>query len=183
MCQYPASSEPAPALVHIKCTKKLIARTCVKPTAAASTGNLILGDWHANIIPVWGGEIIICLGDQSLLTMVLPATAAADLGVALKARVLAMLDRINVPEDFLRAAENEFSEIVIRKADSRSTLGRLNQAAGPCQDMIDLKHMNQSQRAIEDHFLQWLYGPEPYQRPADALHELILAHERRIGST
>ncbi len=164
-------------MVHINCTRKLLTRLGTKGVASADVASPILGDWHANVIPVWGGEIIIGLNEGSLLTVILPASAAEDLGRELRYRVFSLLERINVPARFAEAVEAEWESIVVAKADNRTMLGRLNQVAIYCERTIDLRHMKRTQREAEDFLTRWLHGPAPYRRPTDILHELILAHK------
>lgn len=165
-------------MVQIKCTRKLFTRIGVKPGSATVGKNPILGDWHANIIPVWGGEIIICLNEGSLLTVVLPATAATDLGAEIRYRAFGIIERLNVPARFAEAVEAEFERIIIVKADNRAMLGRLNQVALYVEGKIDMKRMKQTQREAEDFLTRWLHGPPPYRRPMDVLHDLIVTHKQ-----
>lgn len=159
-------------MINIKCTRRLLTRVGAKASAPGSRGTRVLGDWHANMIPVWGGEIIICLNERSLLTVILPASAAEKLGPELRYRAFGLIERLNAPARFAEAVEAEFETIVIGKADNRTMLGRLNQVALYC-DRIDLKHFNRDQRNAEDFLTRWLHGPAPYQRPTDVLHEIV----------
>lgn len=167
-------------MVQIKCTRKLLFRIGVKPQVATPPEAAILGNWHANIIPVWGGEIILGLNEGSLLTVILPASAAENLGPELRYRAFYLMERLNVPARFVEAVEAEFDIIAISKADNRTMLGRLNQVALYC-DRIDLKHFKRDQRDAEDFLTRWLHGPTPYRRPVDILGGLITEHKRAPG--
>jgi hypothetical protein len=160
-------------LVQIKCTRKLVRRIGAKPAGGESNPSTVLGDWHANIIPVWGGEIIISLNERSLLTVILPAAAVEDLGAELRYRAFSLIERLNLPARFAEAVEAEFESVVITKADNRTLLGRLNQVARYAEGKIDLKHMERTQREAEDFLTRWLHGPPPFRRPMDVLHEVI----------
>lgn len=163
-------------MVQIKCTRKLVRRIGAKPAGGESNPSTVLGDWHANIIPVWGGEIIISLNERSLLTVILPAAAVEDLGAELRYRAFSLIERLNLPARFVEA---EFESVVITKADNRTMLGRLNQVTLYCDGKIDLKHFKQTQRASEDFLTRWLHGPPPYRRPMDVLNEVICSMEAK----
>jgi hypothetical protein len=170
-------------LVYVKCTKKLLARVGAKPPVSEPNHSLILGDWFANIIPVWGGEVIVCLNEASLLTVILPASADAALGPEVRYRVFSLMERLNVPARFAEVVEAEFEPIVIARADNRTMLGRLNQVAMYCEGKVDLKHFKRTQREAEDFLTRSLHGPQPYRRPVDVLEELILAHKNARKGT
>lgn len=162
-------------MVLIKCTKRLLKRVSDKLATVEPDRARILGDWFANMVPVWGGEIIVCLNERSLLTIVLPASAVATLGASLRERTLKLLQRLSVPASFIAAASREFEEVALVKTDGRSMLSHLRDVSGYCQRAVDLDRFERGCDKIEMYLTEWLFGPEPYRRPVELLGELVAA--------
>jgi len=165
-------------VAHLKCTKRLLARLDVTPALAEPDPAPVLGDWFANVIPVWGGELIICLNERSLLTVILPASCTPALGASLRERVPILLRRLAAPSSFIVTVQGELEHVAIVKTDSRSMLSHLRDLSGFCEDAVDLQRFNKSREEAEMRLADWLYGPSPYRSPIDLLREMIAAHEK-----
>lgn len=161
--------------MRLKCTKKLRSRIGETPEHHDAPGPSVLGDWVGNIVPVMGGEIIVFLNEGSLLTLVLPITALEDLAKSLRQELGRVLRELQVPQQFIVAADSAFSSVRIVPTDSRRMLSLLREVSYYCQDCVDFRppHRIVNTLEIEIALTEWLHGPEPYVRPIDILRDTI----------
>ena len=70
---------------------------------------------------------------------------------------------------------SEISSISIAATDSRRMLALHRDASYYFQDSVDFIPPDRirNQIEMEIHMANWLYGPSPYQRPIDLLHEIV----------
>ena len=63
-------------MVTLRCTRKLLKRLQGKPAAVESlaTSTSRLGDWHANLLYLTGGQVILVVNDRTLLPVLVPAS-------------------------------------------------------------------------------------------------------------
>ncbi len=162
-------------MIKLKCTKKLLTRMGELPEEVLLDRTKGLGDWVANIVPIWGGELLILLNERTILTIVLPPSAVSDLRVAFRNQVVLLLENLETPEVFIREVSSEMSSISIGVTDSRRMLALLRDASYYYQDAADFVPPDKirNQVEMEIHMADWLYGPPPYQRPFDLLHDVI----------
>jgi len=162
-------------MIKIKCTKKLLYRLGEIPTDVPSDIERVLGDWVGNMIPIMGGELLIFLNEQCLLTIVLKPSVISDLRTAFRDQVILLLENLEIPEAFIREVNSEISAISIGRTDSQHMLALLRDASYYYQDAVDFIPPDKIRNQIEMelHMADWLYGPPPYQRPIDLLHELV----------
>lgn len=162
-------------MIKLKCTKKLLYRLGETPTEMPSDIGQVLGDWVGNIIPIMGGELLVLLNEQCLLTIVLKPSVISDLRTAFSDRVILLLENLEIPEAFIREVNSEISVISIGRTDSQRMLALLRDASYYYKDAVDFIPPDKIRNQIEMelHMADWLYGPPPYQRPIDLLHKLV----------
>ena len=162
-------------MIKLKCTKRLLSRLGDVLKEVPSDDSEILGDWVGNIIPIMGGELLIFLNERSLLTIVLAPSAVSDLRASFRNQVILLLENLEIPEPFIQEVESEISTISIGVTDSRRMLALLRDASYYFQEAVDFIPPDRIRNHIEMdiHMADWLYGPSPYQRPLDLLHELV----------
>jgi hypothetical protein len=136
---------------------------------------MILGNWVGNLVPIMGGELLIFLNERSLLTIVLEPSAVNDLRASFPNQVIQLLENLELPEAFIQEVNSEISSISIAATDSRRMLALHRDASYYYQDSVDFIPPDRirNQIEMENHMVNWLYGPSPYQRPIDLLHEIV----------
>ena len=162
-------------MIKLKCTKRLISRIGEGLDDVPSDGYKILGDWVGNIIPIMGGELLIFLNERSLLTIVLTTASFSNLQASFSNQVILLLEKLEIPEAFIQKVKSEMSTISIVVTDSRRMLALLRDASYYFQGAVDFVPPDRIRNHIEmeNNMADWLYGPPPYQRPIDLLHELV----------
>ena len=82
------------AVVKIRCTQKLLRRLSLAASIAGPTTRL--GDWYANILFARPEQLILCVSERSLLSVVVPARPAAALPMRLARSLGEVLARLDV---------------------------------------------------------------------------------------
>ena len=162
-------------MIKLKCTKKLLSRLGEAPIDELNASSPILGDWVGNLIPIWGGELLIFINEKSLLTIVVKSSAISDIRSTFVDQVILLLEHLGLPGVFIHEVKSEMSTISIVKTDSRRMLALLRDASYYYQDVVDFIPPDRirNQIEMEIHMAGWLYGPSPYQRPIDLIYELV----------
>ncbi len=162
-------------MIKLKCTKRLLSRLGEVHKEVPADDLKILGDWVGNLVPIMGGELLIFLNERSLLTIVLAPSAVNDLRASFTNQVIQLLENLELPEAFIQEVNSEISSISIGSTDSRRMLALHRDASSYYRDSVDFIPPDRirNQIEMEIHMANWLYGPSPYQRPIDLLHELV----------
>ncbi len=162
-------------MMKLKCTKRLLSRLGEVRQEVHGDDSKILGDWVGNITPIMGGELLIFLNERSLLTIVLAPSAVSDLRASFRNQVILLLENLETLDPFIHEVESEISTISIEVTDSRRMLALLRDASYYYRETVDFDPPDTIRNNIEMeiHMADWLYGPSPYQRPRDLLHELV----------
>jgi hypothetical protein len=162
-------------MINLKCTKRLLSRVNEPPKGVLSDEPAVLGDWVGNIIPIWGGELLLFLNERTLLTLILSTSSLSDLRSAFQSQLANLLKSLRVPKSVVQAVSLEISAISLTSTDNRRMLALLRDASYYYQDVVDFVPPDRirNQVEMEMHMADWLYGPTPYQRPIDLLTKVV----------
>lgn len=116
-------------MVTLRCTHKLLKFLGVAPTdnPPAPTGRL--GDWYANLIPTYAGDLIMFVNEETLITVAVPTRFADDLIPHFRARVRNLFLMLDIPLRLIEREINHYEEVEFAKTASRSVLGSMNDIA------------------------------------------------------
>jgi hypothetical protein len=120
-------------MVTLRFTKKLQKFLGVRPNAPLQPSTAALGDWYANLVPTYAGDLILFVNERSLLSVVVPAWESQNLIQLLLLRIANLFAMIGI--DPLRGAPElyHFDHIQIANTQSRSILGSMNDFASQLQ--------------------------------------------------
>ncbi len=162
-------------VAEIRCTKKLLGRFQQERGVQVS-GGAALGNWVANIVPVFGGEVVLALNELYLLTLVLPSDRLERLPETVGAEASKVLLTAGAPPAFAGAVQAEAASALIAQNRSRHFVGLLNQVSAAVQEWAELPSpfLIRNQAEMENRLLGWLYGPHPnYRHPKDEIARAI----------
>lgn len=162
----------------LRCTRKPLSRLgaskASKASGVAPAPTTRLGDWHANVLYLQKGELVLLVNDRSLLPVVVPARPG-DLVVATFAEALgATLRRLGVPEEVVAAEVAEMAEVQLGPTRSRQILGSMNDF-----DRMFDEELARSTTLVEAalRLADASCGPISMRRPKDVAVELLAAGE------
>jgi len=162
----------------LRCTKKLLSRLGASRAsnagAAAPAPTTRLGDWHANVLYLQEGELVLLVNDRSLLPIVVPARPGELIVARFVEALGATLHRLGVPEEAVAAEVGEMAEVQLGPTRSRQILGSLNDF-----DRMFDEELARSTTLVEAalRLAEAPCGPISMRRPKDVAVELLSAGE------
>jgi uncharacterized protein DUF6933 len=131
------------------CTRRLVRRLGETPQEGPSTSTKRLGDWYANLLNVERKQLVICMSDRTLLSVLVPIRDPKRLRARVRDAVGRLLTQLGVPEDLVAAEIEGMDQMTIGKAVSLSRLASLQDFAqsakfrarddGPSVDLATLQ--------------------------------------------
>jgi len=112
----------------LRCTRKLLGRSGVKPSSAAVEPTTVLGDWYANLLYRRPQQLVLAMNERSLLCVLVPAAPGGTLVERLRAEIGGLLADIGVPRGRVIAELAAMETVTIGATASRAVLGCMNDA-------------------------------------------------------
>ena len=143
----------------------------VDPPRSAQPPTTVLGDWHANLL-VWRPQLIHCMSDRALLSVLIPAKDSTSFPNRLCAELERLLDRLGVPAHARNAEIKAMSSFEFAPTSNRSVLGCMRDAE------LSLASAMESGRFVTLDQLQWyltgqIHEPTCYRQPGELPAELF----------
>ena len=159
------------SVVTLRCTRKLLRRLRVDPPHSTRPPTTVLGDWHANLL-VWRPQLIHCMSDRALLSVLLPARDSTSFPARLCAELERLLARLGVPVQARSAEITAMSSFEFSPTSNRSVLGCMRDAE------LALAYAVESGRFANLGELQWhltdhIHKPTGYRHPGELAVELL----------
>lgn len=86
-------------MLLLRCTQRLRKRLGqAKVEAPTATSTTILGDWYCHLVYVGHTQLLLCVSEQSMLPLLLPAREAPLLPVQLRTALGSALTALQVDE-------------------------------------------------------------------------------------
>ena len=162
-------------MITLRCTKKLRKFLNIVPIDNAQPPTAALGDWYANLIPTFAGDLILFASEKSLLTVAIPSWESDRLVPLFRIRVANLLWMIGIPLKIIAREVDHFDQVQFGKTASRSVLGSMNEFAWNYQIMaeesVDKDGMSLSK--AEYKMTQMPCGGLDYQFPVDVAKKLL----------
>lgn len=116
-------------VVTVRCTLKLLARLRVEPSKKERPPTSRLGDWHANLLYLSGGQVILAVNDRTLLPVLVPAGPGKTFVPRFLEALSEMLARLGVAPVVIEREFEAMAEVQLTATRSRVVLGSLNEFA------------------------------------------------------
>lgn len=161
-------------MITLRCTKKLLQYLGVPRSDSDHPPTAALGDWYANLIPLFNSPpLILFVNERSLLSVVLPEDAAGDIAQHFRRRTLALLRRLDLPAQAVEREAFHIQQIVFGKTKSRRVLGTMNDAAFQVQALVEQKGTSHSLDQMEAALSEIPYSMIDYKYPVHVARELL----------
>ena len=116
-------------MVTIRCTRKLYKFLEIMPLEVPEPPTGALGDWYANLIPTYAGDLIIFVNERSLLTVAIPVREVENLISLFRVRIENLLLMIDVEQEVIDREISHLEPVQFARTASRSLLGSMNDIA------------------------------------------------------
>jgi hypothetical protein len=158
----------------LRCTHKLLKRLDTPANLAAAHPDTVLGDWYANIYDAKPWPVVLCLNERTLLVVLLQLHDAESLITRFRKAVLAMLAKIDIPDDAIAAERRAMANIQIGRTANRRVVGCLGEAALAAS--VDFEWAHEDVLEYQEIFLSgFSYKATGYRLPRELARELFLA--------
>lgn len=145
----------------------------IDPPASSTPPTTALGDWHVNLLS-WRPQLIHCMNDRSLLSVLLPARDSASFPHRLVPALQRFLLRLGVSPELVAVEAAALDEFVVAPSNNRSVLGCMRDAEFAAASAIETgRHttLDQLQWYLTDH----IHRPTGYRHPGELAVELLSA--------
>jgi hypothetical protein len=162
-------------MITFRCTKKLRNYLGIVPIDNAQPPTAALGDWYANLIPTFAGDLILFISEKSLLSVAIPIWETDHLVPLFRIRVANLLWMIGIPQKIIVREINHFDQVQFSKTASRSVLGSMNEFAWQYQFIAEESQDKSglSLSKAEYQLTGMPCGGLDYQFPVDVAKELL----------
>jgi len=142
----------------------------LKPTTSK------LGDWYANLVPTFSGDLIVFVNEKTLLSVAIPIWESDRLLSLFHIRVVNLLGMIGIQSKSIEYELNQYNHIQFGKTRSRSVLGSMNDFAYHYQVMAEDAENKEdlSLSNAEYKLSQMPCKPIDYRAPSDVAKELLV---------
>jgi hypothetical protein len=107
-------------MVTLRCTRKLCKFLEIVPVEMPEPPTGALGDWYANLVPTYAGDIIIFVNERSLVTVAVPVWESENLIPIFRARVEYLLMMIGVPQKIIDTEISHLDPVQFARTASRN---------------------------------------------------------------
>ncbi|MCJ7624697.1 MAG: hypothetical protein MUO76_14440 [Anaerolineaceae bacterium] len=158
-------------MITLRCTQKLRKYLGIVLVEKPEPATAVLGDWYANLIPTFSGDLIIFVNEKTLLTVAVPVWESDNLIPQFCLRVANLLGMIGIHPKVIADEISHLDNIQFAKTASRSVLGSMNDFAAIYQIVAEGSDMSLSNAELN--LSQTPCKPLGYSVPAEAAKELL----------
>lgn len=168
-------------MLILRCTQRLRERLGHRKVESITTpSTTILGDWYCHLVYNGRTQLLLCVSEQSLLPILLPAREAQFLPVRLSAALNIALVALNVDERAIHHELAQMQEYQIAQTTNRSVVGVLNDFSKTLGYLIDPAR-ELVLEAISANLAQTPCRPIRYQSPEDATRQRFAKYGKRVS--
>jgi hypothetical protein len=170
-------------MVTIRCTRKLYRFLGITPIEDPEPATGALGDWYANLVPTYAGDLIMFVNERSLVTVAVPVREAENLLPLFRLRVENLLLMLDVEQEVIDREVSHLEPVQFAKTASRSILGSMNDIAWNYQ-YISEEAEYVSRLSLSDAELKLSMMPSgvlEYQLPAEVAIDLLEGSSSRAS--
>ena len=135
-----------------------------------------LGDWYANFVPTYSGDLIVFVNEKTLLSVAIPIWESDHLLSLFRLRVGNLLGMIGIQSKAIEKELRHYDHIQFGKTNSRSVLGSMNDIAYQYQGIAEMAE-NKADLSLsnaEYQMSQMPCKPIDYRGPSDVAKELLV---------
>jgi hypothetical protein len=162
-------------MLTIRCTRKLYTFLEIIPVETPEPPTGTLGDWYANLVPTYAGDLIVFVNERSLVTVAIPTWEAENLVPLFFVRVENLLRMIGVSQKIIDKEISHFDQVQFARTASRSVLGSMNDIAWHYQVISEEAeyHAHLSLSEAEYKLSQMPSGVLNYRFPSEVAKDLL----------
>jgi len=159
-------------VLTLRCTQRLVRRLGSVAQVEPYAPTTALGDWYANVLYTRPRQLILCVSERSLLSVLVPARDPTTFLPRFRETVLSHLTAIGASVQAVAAEGEEMKEIRVGRTASRSVLGSMRDLALTVQQELALERWA-SLEDLQLHLSTFIMGAIGMRYPCDVALELL----------
>jgi hypothetical protein len=163
-------------MVTLRLTHKLQKLLDIDLTEQLKSTTSKLGDWYANFVSTYSGDLIVLVNEKTLLSVAIPFWESNHLLLLFRLRVENLLGMIKIPSKAIDQELHHYKDIQFGKTRSRSVLGSMNDIAFQYQAIAEMAE-NKADLSLsnaEYQMSQMPCKPIDYRAHIDVAKELLM---------
>lgn len=135
-----------------------------------------LGDWYANFVPTYSGDLIVFVSEKTLLSVAIPIWESDHLLLLFRLRVENLLGMIGIQSKAIDRELHHYNNLQFGKTRSRSVLGSMNDIAFQYQRIAEMAE-NKADLSLsnaEFQMSQMPCKPIHYRAPCEVVKDLLV---------
>jgi len=162
-------------MITLRCTKKLRDFLGVELTDPLQPTSSTLGDWYANLVQTFSGDLILIVNEKTLLAVAIPVQDAVRLEDWFRMRVCNLLSMIDIDPGVAGEELRHYEEVQYAKTASRRVLGSMNDFVYAIQHRFDPANgeVNYSLSDMEVWLSDWICFPLESHVPQKEARKLL----------
>jgi hypothetical protein len=163
-------------MVTLRLTHKLQKLLDIDLTEQLKSTTSRLGDWYANLVPTYAGDLIVFVNEKTLLSVAIPIWESDNLLLLFRLRIGNLLEMIGIQSKAIEHELLHYSHIQFGRTRSRSVLGSMNDIAFQYQVIAEETEnkANLSLSNAEYQLSQMPCKPIDYKVPSEVVKELLV---------
>jgi hypothetical protein len=163
-------------MVTLRLTHKLQKLLEIDLTEQLRSTTSKLGDWYANFVPTYSGDLILFVNEKTLLSVAIPMWESNHLLLLFRLRVGNLLGMIGIPSKVIDQELQHYNDIQLDKTRNRRVLGSMNDIAFQYQGIAEMAENKRdlSLSNAEYQMSQMPCKPIDYRAPMDVAKELLM---------
>lgn len=163
-------------MVTLRLTHKLQKLLNIDLTEQLEPTTSNLGDWYANFVPTYSGDLILFVNEKTLLSVAIPSWESEHFLLLFRLRVGNLLGMIGIQSKVIEHELSHYDHIQFGKTTSRSVLGSMNDIAFQYQGIAEMAEdkADLSLSKAEYQMSQMPCKPIHYRGPSDVVKELLV---------
>jgi hypothetical protein len=167
-------------MVTLRCTKNLLRQLRTTPSSEPRPPTTALGDWYATLVLRWPLPLVLCVSEQSLLSVILPAREPGALASRFQTAVREHLLVLGASLQDVEREATAMHQIELGPTVSRSVLGSMGELTFAVEDELQRGRF-QTRGELQRYLSTYIMGAIGMRSPYEVALEL-LRHPRKDSS-
>ena len=160
-------------MLILRCTQKLRKKNLGPLSEEEDSLVPVLRSWHANLVYLARSPVVVCVNDQTLLSVLVPGRNFPNITTAIRGRIGERLRRMGLPPEMISNEVDAMRVVRVEPSNSRSVLASMNDFVFGMKLYVGERFNFERADALEDRLSHTPMGALKYQYPVEAAYSLF----------
>ena len=160
-------------MLILRCTQKLRKKNLGPLSEEEDSLVPVLRSWHANLVYLARSPVVVCVNDQTLLSILVPGLNFPNITTAIRGRIGVRLRRMGLPPEMISNEVDAMRVVRVEPSNSRSVLASMNDFVFNLKYYVGDKFNSDDTDALEDRLSDTPMGALKYHFPLKEAYRLF----------